>query len=74
MSARNGSSCAECGQHYARAVYCVELNDGSVGSESRGIVRRKVALMAVYAGSCGDVAAMVLMHRLLHLLTAAGSG
>ena len=73
MSARKGSPCAEYWQHGARAAYRVKLNDGSVSSESRGIVLWKIALMAVHDGNCADVAAVVLMHRLLHLLTAAGS-
>jgi len=49
----------------------VKLNDRNVSSESRGIVLRKIALMAVHDGNCADVAVVVLM---LHLLTAAGSG
>ena len=73
MSARNGGPCAECWQHRARAVYCVNLNDGNVSRESRGIVLLKIALMAVHDGNFADVAAVVPMHRLLHLLTAAGS-
>lgn len=73
MSARKGSPRAECWQHRARAIYCVKLNDRSVGSESRGIVPRKIALMAIHDGNCADVAAVVPMHRLLHLTTAAGS-
>jgi hypothetical protein len=74
MSARKGSPCAEYWQHGARAAYRVNLNDGSVSSESRGIVPRKIALMAIHDGNCADVVAVVPMHRLLHLPTAAGTG
>ena len=73
MSARNGGPCAEYWQHRARAAYRVKLNDGNVGSESRGIVPRKIALMAIHDGNCADVAAVVPVNRLLHLLTTAGS-
>ena len=73
MSARNGGPCAEYWQHRARAAYRVKLNDGN-GSESRGIVPRKIALMAIHDGNCADVAAVVPVNRLLHLLTATGSG
>ena len=74
MSARKGSPCAEYWQHRARAVYCVKLNGGSASSESRGIVLRKTALMAIHDGNRAGVAAVIPMHRLLYLLTAAGSG
>ena len=73
MSARNGGPCAEYWQHRARAAYRVKLNDGN-GIESRGIVPRKIALMAMQDDNCADAAAVVPVNRLLHLLTAAGSG